>query len=1198
MLLLSHKPIRLSRRLSVVFLVAFGVLGVSAPVSAVAASGPQLEVSIAPAPGAFMRGDSGDGFVVSIKNVGNEPTNGPLELEFSLSPGLQFVAAPYPTDCPSRQSVAEEGTPLICSSDIWGNIGPGETLEPSGIFGPERPGINAFVQTDAPDPVSATVTVIEAGVPVASASTSVHVEDRTPFGVAGFEARTEKEGGGDFKVAGGHPFAGVTAFSLPTFPAFEPAVGVGARGVMSTTAPVAEFRDAFTDLPPGFLGNPAAAPRCVLQQLNQSFPICPPGSKIGTITLEDPSPSTYSVYNLVPEGGYPAEFGFSFIGNSVVFYPSVRPRSEGYGLTIAVPGASRFHIHAISVSLFGVPALQNGSGGPAIPFLSNPLDCQDATPTTSIAIDSWQNPARKLASGFPDLTDSLWKTATVTNPQVEGCADPALVNQWQPTITTTPMQEGGGPLVANQPTGLKVHLHFLQSNDPTDPANIAEPANFDPSIPQAPELKTATVSLPAGVALSPSAANGLGACSDQASEPEGDQVHYDDTNPVSCPESSKVGTVTATSPLLAARNAEDEITGPDPVTGDIYVLKPHPGDLPVGGEGDGTYRLLIQVENEKLGLNLKLPGIAVANKETGQLTATFTENPQLPVKDLELEFFKGQRAALSTPRTCGTFTTTTDLEAWSAPGTPDAHPESSFQLGDGSGCASSLSARPFAPKLEAGTTGSSAGSASPFVLNVSRGGSEQEFSSLDVSLPAGLTAKLAGVPYCPEAAIAQAKTKSGAAELASPSCPAASQVGTLTTTAGPGQDPYTVSGNAYLAGPYNGGSLSLVFITPAVAGPFDLGNVVVRAAVFINPQTAQVSVKSDPIPQILDGVPLGIRSIAVKVDRPGFTLNPTNCDAMSVNASIGGSSGAMATPSNGFQVGDCNTLKFAPKFSVSSNGQASKANGASLTTKISYPYAAEGATNLTKVKVELPKQLPSRLTTLQKACTAATFEANPAACPAASVIGHATVNTPLLPVPLTGPAYFVSHGGEAFPSLEVVLQGDDIKVDLVGATQIKGGITSTTFKSVPDVPFSTFELTLPQGKYSALGANLPAKAKYSFCGQKLSMPTELIAQNGAAIHQSTPIAVEGCPSTLSFTHAIKKKTLTLTIYAPAAGKITATGRGLTKAAKAAKGQEKITLTLKQKKAGKLKTTVKVAYTPSTGKDRKKQAKNAKVGFAK
>jgi hypothetical protein len=304
-------------------------------------------------------------------------------------------------------------------------------------------------------------------------------------------------------------------------------------------------------------------------------------------------------------------------------------------------------------------------------------------------------------------------------------------------------------------------------------------------------------------------------------------------------------------------------------------------------------------------------------------------------------------------------------------------------------------------------------------------------------------------------------------------------------------------------------------------------------------------------------------------------------------------------------MGSCQSLTFKPDFKVSTSGKTSRQDGASLDAKIVYPTGPLGANqassqaNIASVKVDLPKQLPSRLTTLQKACTAAQFDANPAGCPKDSLVGSATAVTPVLPVALTGPAYFVSHGGEAFPQLIVVLQGYGVTVDLVGDTFIsKAGITSSTFKQVPDVPITSFDLSLPEGKYSALAANLPEADHGDFCGQTLTMPTAFTGQNGAEIKQSTPITIEGCSSTLSFKHKVKQSTLTLTVYAPAAGKITATGKGLTTKSKTAKGQENLTITLKQKHAGRQETSVRVAFTPSTGKDRKKQSKNAKLTFKK
>jgi hypothetical protein len=356
--------------------------------------------------------------------------------------------------------------------------------------------------------------------------------------------------------------------------------------------------------------------------------------------------------------------------------------------------------------------------------------------------------------------------------------------------------------------------------------------------------------------------------------------------------------------------------------------------------------------------------------------------------------------------------------------------------------------------------------------------------------------------------------------------------------AGVGSDPFSVTGGkVYLTGPYNGAPFGLSIVNPAKAGPFvlDEGNpVITRARIDINPYAAQALVPTDPFPTIIDGIPLEIRHVNVDIDRPGFTFNPTNCNPMSVTGTITSAEGVSSPLSVPFQVGDCAGLAFKPGFAVSTSGKTNKKLGASLHVKLVPPHegpqvttpgnasgtgtGTSGSTsgssaqteeaNISRVKVDLPKQLPSRLTTLQKACTAVVFDANPAACPAASIVASAKAITPILPVPLEGPAYFVSHGNEAFPQLILVLQGYGITIDLVGDTFIsKAGITSSTFAHVPDAPVSSFELTLPQGKYSALAANA------NLCTVKggLKMPTEFVAQNGAVIHQSTPIGVTGCP---------------------------------------------------------------------------------------
>jgi hypothetical protein len=387
-----------------------------------------------------------------------------------------------------------------------------------------------------------------------------------------------------------------------------------------------------------------------------------------------------------------------------------------------------------------------------------------------------------------------------------------------------------------------------------------------------------------------------------------------------------------------------------------------------------------------------------------------------------------------------------------------------------------------------------AGAFTPFTLTMSRPDADQTLSRVEMQMPPGLLGTLANVKLCGEPQAAQG------------TCGEDSLIGHTIVSAGLGNDPYTVTGGRiYITTGYKGAAYGLSIVNPAKAGPFDLGIVVVRAAINVDPHTAALHIVSDPLPTILDGIPLQLQHVNVAVDKDKFTFNPTNCNKTQIVGTLTSSQGAISQAATPFQVTNCATLAFKPKFTVSTSGKTSRASGASLHVKLTYPASPYDA-NIAKVKVDLPKQLPSRLTTLQKACPSATFEANPAACPPASIVGHAHATTPVLPVGLEGPAYFVSHGGEEFPQLIIVLQGYGTTVDLVGSTFInpKTSITSSTFKQVPDVPVGTFEMDLPQGKYSALAAN------GNLCASKLKMPTSFVGQNGAEQHQSTPITVTGC----------------------------------------------------------------------------------------
>ena len=1154
----SQLPVRL-----LVVALATSTLAFGAVASAQAAA-PAWTIVSAHAPSTFQRLDQADGFVVTVTNSGDADTTGDITVTDTLPAGLEVrtLGVGGSFSCPSVADI-NAGAPLTCTQS--------DPIEAGGSV--QAISVQGVVASDAPNPMTNAVTIAGGGAAAAASSSDpVTVVDQPAFGAIDFIARSLDLNGDDYTVAGGHPYEATTSFAFPTY--------VPSNG--NVADPVEDVKDIYTQLPPGFVGDASAASRCPLAKLAPFVPQCPPSSVVGTITLSTrglaspPSP----IFNLVPEKGYPAEFGFKAFGNAVVMYPQLRSRTGDYGLTVTVPGASRLGITGIALTFFGVPSALNGAGGPPIPFLSNQSDCLVAQPTTKITVDSWQHPARKLADGFPDMSDPNWKTHTAPAPPVTGCDSPALASQFQPTISVGPTP-GSGTTQADEPSGYSVGLAFAQSNDPTDPTTV-----FDPSLPATPPLKDATVTLPGGVAVSPSAADGLEGCSDSGAE---DQVHYDSTLPVSCPDASKIGSVVARPPVLAAHDPQtDAVTGAEPIDGDVFLIKPHNGDLSLAGDQDGTFRVLIQLESERYGLNVKLPGIVTADKDTGRLTARFTGNPQLPVKALEITFKGGERAPLANPSTCTTDATTTGMfTPWSrggirsdgltVPGGADVTASSTFAIDQGANgapCASSEAELPFNPGFSAGVQDAQAATSSPFTLRFTRQDGEQELGSIDATLPAGLLASIGAVPLCPED------------QAAAGTCSAASQIGSTTVGAGAGPSPLFLpqAGKdptaVYLAGPYEGAPLSLSIVVPAEAGPFDLGTVVVRAALLIDPHDAQVTVKSDPLPRILDGIPLRLRDVRVNIDRPGFMLSPSNCKQQALSAQINSADGKSANVSSPFAVSGCSSLRFQPRISASTSGKTSKANGASLVVKLAQ---GPGEAGISKVDLTLPVALPSRLTTLQKACTEAQFAANPAGCPEGSVVGSATARTPLLQTPLTGPAYLVSHGGAAFPDVVFMLQANErgalIRIDLTGSTQISKGITYSRFDTVPDAPIQSFQATLPQGPHSVFGAN------GDFCQKAPLLFSEIVAQNGALVTQSTKIAVTGCPKAPSLklkSHKVAHRAVTLAVSVPAAGRLTASGNGLTVASKQVRGAGTVKLVLRAKRHGKLSTKIKLRFAPEVG----------------
>jgi len=645
-----------------------------------------------------------------------------------------------------------------------------------------------------------------------------------------------------------------------------------------------------------------------------------------------------------------------------------------------------------------------------------------------------------------------------------------------PSISVVPEQHS-----ASTPTGLSVDVKVPQKTT-LEAGALAEA-----------DVRNTTVTLPQGVELSPSAANGLAACSEAQIGFEGFnsalQINEFSTEEASCPDASKLGVVHIKTPLLSHE-----------LEGSVYLASPAPNGAAEPGRNpfNSLVALYLVAKDPISGVLVKLAGEGHVDEGTLRISTTFRNTPQVPFEDLKIDLFGGPRASVSTPAQCGGYSTDAAFTPWSSSTVASVlGPPEEFQISSGVGGGACPAGVPFTPGFSAQSTNPVAGAYTGFALELTRPDGDQALAGLSMHLPPGIAAMLSSVELCPEA------------NAAASSCPASSEVGHATAVAGLGSEPFIQEGGrVFITGPYEGAPFGLEIVTPAKAGPFDLGYVTVRSKLSIDPNNASVTITSDPLPTQIRGIPLQLKRVLVNVDRPNFQFNPTSCAPMSIDGTLTGDQGASAPVSSRFQVGGCESLPFGPKLSASAAGHASKANGTSFTVTVQ--SQGLGQANIAKVALALPKQLPSRLTTLQKACLEATFNANPASCSPESVIGTATIHTPVLRNPLSGPAYLVSHGNAGFPDVEFLLQGEGVTLILDGKTDIKAGITYSRFESAPDAPFSTFETVLPAGPHGALTANVPQSANFNLCGQKLSMPTEITAQNGAKISTTTNVAVTGC----------------------------------------------------------------------------------------
>jgi hypothetical protein len=966
------------------------------------------------------------------------------------------------------------------------------------------------------------VIVSGGGANVVTLSKPVSVGAANGFGVADYQMIPEEEGGAVSTQAGVHPFQLTTIATLDTSEAAPKAFD---------QQPAAMAKDLTFQLPPGLIGNPTPLPQCTDVQFNTEEPginfshnECEAKTAIGvaTITFNVPGlglgTTRVPLFNLVPLAGEPARFGFEIAKVPTHLDTSVRSGGD-YGVTVKVSNITEQPGFVSSkVTFWGVPGdpshddargwrcTEEGMTGCSAdvakppPFLSMPTSCTGPMSTTVQAV-SWAEPHPAHPFEAPLFAGYLMGG-------MGGCNR----LQFSPEVRVTP--DG---TQASKPMGLNVDVHVPQTGA-LNPEGLAESA-----------VKDITVALPEGVAVNPAGGNDLAGCSEGLAgftgfgEPE-HFATFTGTLPKPlqpgvnfCADASKIGEVTIKSPLLPPTQ---------PLKGFVYLATQN--ENPFGS----LIALYLIVKDSISGTVVKLAGETqlclgrgqvidgMTCQAAGQIIATFLNNPQLAFEDAELHFFGEERAPLASPAHCGPNTTNATFVPWS--GTPNVNSTSTFNITSGpNGAPCPGPTLPFNPSLTGGTTNINAGSFSPFVTTIGRADGQQDMQSVQLHMPPGLSGLLSGVKLCPEA-----QANEG-------TCGPESLIGETTVSAGVGSDPVSVKGGrVYITEKYSGATFGLSIVNPVKAGPFDLEHdtsnpaqnppcdcVVVRAKIDVDPTTAALTVTTDPsgphaIPHLIDGIPVQIQKVNVTVNRPNFTFNPTNCSPFAITGGIASDEGAFSPVSVPFKVHDCASLQFAPTLAVSTAGRTSKSNGASLFFKIAYPKGAVGTQSWMKeMKFNVPKQLPARLTTIQKACLAATFETNRGACPPASIIGHLVVRTPVLPVPLEGPLYFVSYGGARFPDAVAVLHGYGVTIESHGHTFIDGktGVTSATFESVPDVPFESIEVTVPQGPFSEFGANLPAKAHGSFCEQKLSMPIIFKAQNGLELHRNTPVGVTGCP---------------------------------------------------------------------------------------
>ncbi len=1035
-------------------------------------------------------GAEGEVFLYAA-NIGEAPTSGAITLSDTLPPGVtpfKYEAHnSQPMDPPSDPSCLISPPTIICT-------------EPNPLPQGRHLEVRVFVKAGALLPegdLPNEASVSGGGAEGKSTANQIHIS-ATPaaFGfLPDFRALPTEGDGSNATLAASHPYGLTADFGFPTERVPGGALPRGAGHV----------RDISVDLPRGEIVNPAATPvLCTEAELVTETPGCPKESTVGTLTVRSVEATvkaaTFPIYNMVPPPGQPAELGMDAFGAGIFVHVQGGVRSDGdYGIS----GTSR-DILALTVHpVFGVSAeLWGNPSNPAhdkvrglcsfphdppvcsaeptsTALLTLPSDCP-GPPRSEVHADSWEEPS----------PPNQLKQISYGGVETEDCGS----LEFEPTIEAKPTTN-----LADSPSGLDVDLHQRQ--------------DFEFEGRSTAPVKDVTLALPEGLVVNPSQADGLGACTGgQAGLRTGvgqSPIHFS-KDPAQCPDAAKIGSVEVTSPLLPEYDgagthiAVDPGTGkikPRPLHGFLYIAKPF--ENPFGS----LLAIYLTIDDRQSGVVAKLAGEVKADPATGRLTTTFEENPQLPIEDVRVHLFPGSRAALRTPPACATYTSAAHLVPWSAPEGAPVDESSSFQISASPGggpCPAAASNAPNVFSFEAGTISPKAGAFSPFVLKAARADGTQVPSGFEATLPKGLIGRLAGIPYCTEVQIAKARSRShpneGALELADPSCPSASEVGTVDVGAGAGPTPFHTLGRVYMAGPYKDGAVSFVIITPAVAGPFDLGTVVVRSGTYVDPETAQVRAVSDPLPTILEGIPLDVRSIALRLGRPDFTLNPTSCEPMSVLATATSVFNQPAALKSPFQVGGCKSLSYKPALTTRLFGPVRRGGHPRLRTVFK---AKPGEANTARIVFALPHSEFIDQAHFRTICTRVQFAADQ--CPAGSVYGHIRAITPLLDYPLEGPLYLRSSNNE-LPDVVAALRGpasQPIEIDLDGRVDSINGGVRTTFAAVPDAPVTKAIVSLQGGKKGLF------QNSTNICRGTHRASVQLRGQNGKA-HQVKPLLKAQC----------------------------------------------------------------------------------------